>query len=93
MPETHFRSRQAKQKKYVTNRFGERDFILAVCTCFIHKCGRFEVNCDLRWLKNSGIPFTVDGSNAEQKCDVTIQFLVGGSVIHFAGIFQLTASV
>jgi hypothetical protein len=26
---------------------------------------------------------------SQKKCDVTIQFLVGGLVIHFAGIFHL----
>jgi hypothetical protein len=49
----------------VTNRFGERNFILAVCTCFVRKCGRFEVIRDFRSLKNSGIPFLGDGSTAE----------------------------
>jgi hypothetical protein len=80
MPKTHFRSMGASQNKSdVTNRFGDRDFILAVCTCFIRKCGRFEVIRDFRSSKNGGIPFPVDGSIAEQ--NVTIQFLVGGLVI------------
>jgi hypothetical protein len=93
MPQTHFPSMKATQNKSdVTNRFGDRDFILAVCTCFLRKCGRFEVIRDFRSLKNGGIPFPVDGSIAE-KCDVTIQFLVGGLVIHFAGIFHLSFSV
>jgi hypothetical protein len=30
---------------------------------------------------------------SQKKCDVTIQFLVGGLVIHFAGIFHLSFSV
>jgi hypothetical protein len=30
---------------------------------------------------------------SQNKCDVTIQFLVGGLVIHFARIFHLSASV
>jgi hypothetical protein len=30
---------------------------------------------------------------SQTKSNVTIQFLVGGSVIHFAGIFHLSASV
>jgi hypothetical protein len=30
---------------------------------------------------------------SQNKSDVTIQFLVGGLVIHFAGIFHLSASV
>jgi hypothetical protein len=29
---------------------------------------------------------------SQKKCDVTIQFLVGGLVIHFAGIFHLSFS-
>jgi hypothetical protein len=30
---------------------------------------------------------------SQKKCNVTIQFLVGGLVIHFAGIFHLSFSV
>jgi hypothetical protein len=30
---------------------------------------------------------------SQDKSDVTIQFLVGGLVIHFAGIFHLSGSV
>jgi hypothetical protein len=30
---------------------------------------------------------------SQKKCDVTIQFLVGGLVIHFCGIFHLSFSV
>jgi hypothetical protein len=55
-----------QNKSDVTNRFGDRDFILAVCTCFISKCGRFEVIRDFRSLENGGNPFLVDGSIAEQ---------------------------
>jgi hypothetical protein len=51
----------------VTNRFGDRDFMLAAYTYFIRKCGSFEVIHDFRWLKNDGIPFSVDGCIAEQK--------------------------
>jgi hypothetical protein len=79
-------------KSDVTNRFGDRDLILAICTYFIRKCGRFEVIRDFGSLKNGGIPFPVDESIAD-KSDVTIQFLVGGLVIHFAGIFHLSCSV
>jgi hypothetical protein len=93
MPQTHFPSMKATQNKSdVTNRFGDRDFILAVCTCFLSNFDRFEVIRDFRSLNHGGIPFPVDGSIAE-KCDVTIQFLVGGLVIHFAGIFHLSSSV
>jgi hypothetical protein len=68
MPETHFRSMEASQnKRDVTNRFGDRDFVLAVCTCFLRNSNRFEVIRDFRSLKNGGIPFPVDGSIAEQK--------------------------
>jgi hypothetical protein len=55
-----------QNKSDVTNRFGDRDFVLAVCTCFLRKCGRFEVICDFRSLKNGGIPFPVDGSITEE---------------------------
>jgi hypothetical protein len=67
MPQTHFPSMKATQNESdVTNRFGDRDFVLAVCTCFVRKCGRFEVIRDFRSLKNGGIPFPVDGSIAEK---------------------------
>jgi hypothetical protein len=67
MAEIHFRSIETPQiKSDVTNGFGDRDFILAVCTCFRRKCGRFEVIRDFRSLKNGGIPFPVDGSIAEK---------------------------
>jgi hypothetical protein len=56
-----------QNKSDVTNRFGDRDFILiTVCICFVRKCARFEVTRDFRSLKNGGIPFPVDGSIAEQ---------------------------
>jgi hypothetical protein len=29
----------------------------------------------------------------QKKCDITFQFMVGGLVIHFAGIFHLSFSV
>jgi hypothetical protein len=65
MPETHFRSMDAPQNKSdVTNRFGDRDFVLAVCTGFLRKCGRFEVISDFRSLNHGGIPLPVDGSTA-----------------------------
>jgi hypothetical protein len=45
----------------------------------------FEVIRDFRSLKNGGNPFrSMEAS--QNKSDVTIQFLVGGLVIHFAGI-------
>jgi hypothetical protein len=56
-----------QNKSDVTNRFGDRDFILAVCTGFTCKCDRFEVIRDFRSLKNGGFPFPVDASIAEQK--------------------------
>jgi hypothetical protein len=67
MPQTHFPSMKATRiKSDVTNRFGDHDFILAVCTCFISNSDRFEVIRDFRSLKNGGIPFPVDGSIAEK---------------------------
>jgi hypothetical protein len=63
MPQTHFLSIGATQNKSaITNRFGDRDFVLAVC-----ECDRFEVIRDFRSLKNGENPFPVDGSIAEQK--------------------------
>jgi hypothetical protein len=68
MAEFHFRSIEASQNKSdVTKRFGDRDFVLAVCTGFLRKCGRFEVISDFRSLIHGGIPFPVDRSIAEQK--------------------------
>jgi hypothetical protein len=68
MAEFHFRSIEAPQNKSdVTNGFGDRDFILAVCTYFLSNSDRFEVIRDFRSLKNGGIPFPVDRSTAEQK--------------------------
>jgi hypothetical protein len=55
------------KKSDVTNRFGDRDFVLAVFTCFISKCDRFQVLRDFRSSQNGEIPFPVDGSTAEQK--------------------------
>jgi hypothetical protein len=66
--------------------------VVAVCTWFLCNSDRFEVIGDSRSLKNGRIPFPVDGSIAE-KSDVTNQFVVGGLVIHFAGIFHLSCSV
>jgi hypothetical protein len=44
MAEFHFRSMEAPQSESdVTNRFGDRDFILAVCTCFLCNSDCFEV--------------------------------------------------
>jgi hypothetical protein len=43
MAKFHFRSMEAPQNKNdVTNRFGDRDFILAVCTCFLRKVRPFR---------------------------------------------------
>jgi hypothetical protein len=93
MPEIHFRSMEASQNKSnVINRFGDRDFVLAVCTCFIRKCDRFEVIRNFRSLNHGGNRFSVmEASNIEG--GVTIQFLFGGLVIHLAGIFHLSCSV
>jgi hypothetical protein len=68
MPQTHFLSTEATQNESdVSNQFGDRDFILAVCTCFLRKCCRFEVIRDFRSLNHGGIPFPVDGCITEQK--------------------------
>jgi hypothetical protein len=55
------------EKSDVTNRIGDRDFILAFCTCFLSNFDCFEFIRDFRSLKNGGIPFPVDVSTAEQK--------------------------
>jgi uncharacterized membrane protein YbaN (DUF454 family) len=54
-------------KSDVTNRFGDGEFILAVCTCFIRKCDRFEAMRDFRSLNSGRNLFPVDGSIAEEK--------------------------
>jgi hypothetical protein len=56
-----------QNKSAVTNRFGDRDFVLAVCTCFIRECDRFEVIRDFRSLKNGENSFPVHEGIAEQK--------------------------
>jgi hypothetical protein len=81
-----------QNKSNVTYRLGDRHFVLAVCTCFIRKYDRFEVIRDFRSLNLAEIYFrSMETSNIES--DVTIQFLIGGLVIHFAGIFHLSFSV
>jgi hypothetical protein len=58
---------EATQKKSaVTNRFGDRDFVSAVCTCFIPECDRFKVTRDFRSLNQGGNPFPVDGTTIQQ---------------------------
>ena len=93
MPQTHFPSMKATQNKSdVTNRFGDRDFVLAVCTCFLCNSDRFEVIRDFRSLNNGGIPFPVDGSIAEQKW--RHHSIAGWRFsFNFAGIFYLSGSV
>jgi hypothetical protein len=57
MAEIHLRSMQAKQSKSdADNRFGDRNLLLAVCTCFIRNCGHCEVIRDFRSLCNGGNP-------------------------------------
>jgi hypothetical protein len=51
----------------VTNRFGDGDFILAVCTCFLSYSDRFEVIRAFRSINHGGNLLPVDGSTAEQK--------------------------
>jgi hypothetical protein len=80
-----------QNKSDVTNRFGIRDFVLAVFTFFIRKCDRFEVIRDFRTLNHGGFPFPMEES--QNKHNGTILFLVGGLVIHFAGIFHVSCSV
>jgi hypothetical protein len=56
-----------QNKSDVINRFGDRDFVLALCTCVIRKCDRVEVIRDFGSLNHGGNPFPVDGSIGEQK--------------------------
>jgi hypothetical protein len=68
MPQTYFTSMKATQNENdVNNRFGDRDFVLAVCTHFLSNSDCFEVIRVFRSLDNGGISFLVDGSTAEQK--------------------------
>jgi hypothetical protein len=67
MPQTHFRSTKGSHNQInVTNRFGNSDFILADCICFVRKRDRFGVLREFRSLKNGKIPFPVDVNIAEQ---------------------------
>jgi hypothetical protein len=86
-PKRHF-----LEKICVTNRFGDRDFILPVCTCFVSDSDRFEVIRDFRSLKNGEIPFAVDGSIGEK---IWRHHSIPGwwFSFHFAGIFRLSLSV
>jgi hypothetical protein len=67
MAKIRFQTMEAPQNKSnVTNRFCDRDFALAVCTCFVRKCGRFEAFRHFRSVIHGVIPFPVDGNIAEQ---------------------------
>jgi hypothetical protein len=57
----------SQNKRDAANRICNRDFVLAVDTCFISKCNRFEVISDFHSLTNGGNQFPVRGSIAEQK--------------------------
>jgi hypothetical protein len=92
MPETHFRAKASQNKSDVTYRFGDCDFILAVCICFLRNSDRFEVIRYFRSLNKAEFHCQfMEASNIES--DVIIQFPVGGLVIHFAIIFHLSFSV
>jgi hypothetical protein len=68
MAEIHFRSMGASQNKSdVTNRFVDRNFVLASFTCFLCNSDCFEVIRNFRSSKIGGNPFPVDGDIAEQK--------------------------
>jgi hypothetical protein len=68
MAELHFRSMDAPQNKNdITNRFGDRNFILAVCKCCIRYCDRLEVIRNFRSLNNGGNPFRVNGIIGNRK--------------------------
>jgi hypothetical protein len=68
MAKIHFRSIEASHNKSdVTNRFGDRDFIFAVCSRFLCYSNRFEVIRDFHSLKNGGLSFAVDGGVERRK--------------------------
>jgi hypothetical protein len=68
MPVTHFRSMEAPQyKNDVTSQFSDRNFVLAVRTCFLCNSDRIEVISDFRSLKNGENPFPIDGSIGQWK--------------------------
>jgi hypothetical protein len=67
MAEFHFGSNEASQNESdVTNRFGDRDFVLVVCTRFVCNSDRLEVIRDFRSLKYGENPLPVDGSTVYQ---------------------------
>jgi hypothetical protein len=53
--------------RYVTNGFGDLDFVLVICSCFLCNSDRFEVIRDFHSSNHGGNPFPVDGSTAEPK--------------------------
>jgi hypothetical protein len=66
MPQTNFPTMKTTQNKSdVTNGFGDRDFVIAICTSFLSKSDRSEVIRDFHSLNHGGIPFPVHGSTAE----------------------------
>jgi cytochrome bd-type quinol oxidase subunit 2 len=80
-----------QNKSDVTNEFGDRDFTLAVCTCFLIPTVSKLFAIFVRYIMAEFHFRSMEASDIES--DVTIQFLVGGLVIHFAGIFHLSCSV
>jgi hypothetical protein len=67
MPRSHFPYTKATQNKSdVTNGFGDRDFVLAVCTSFVSNSDQLEVIHHFYPVKNGGNLFSVDGSIAEK---------------------------
>jgi hypothetical protein len=64
-----------QNKNDVTNRFGDRDFILAVCTCFIVNAAVLKLFAI--FVRSNMAEFHFRSMEASQnKSDVTIQFLV-----------------
>jgi hypothetical protein len=93
MAEFHFRSMEARQGKTdVANRFGDRDFLSAVCTCFFRKAAVSKLLAIfVRYIMAEFHFRSMEASHIES--DVTFEFLVGGLVVHFAGIFHLSFTV
>jgi hypothetical protein len=62
MDDNHYTYKTANIKTKVTSPINAATatFILAVCTCLLRKCDRFEVIRDFCSLKKDGNPFPVD---------------------------------
>jgi hypothetical protein len=58
----------------VINRFGDCDFVLAVCICFLCHSDRFGVIRNFRLLNITGNRFPVEGSDHRTKATSSFNF-------------------